>query len=79
MESEYKDKWLEDVIAARRSGEVQHCWGVYGLPPKSEAAAWHAHGARRLKLFIDAEHTQLHYLPAEDARHPGARVGRASS
>ena len=76
MESEYKDKWLKDVIAALRNGEVQQCWGVYGLPAKSEAAAWHAHGARRLKLFIDVEHTQLHYLPAEDARHPGAARGQ---
>lgn len=76
MESKDKDQWLNNVIAALRSGEVQQCWGVYGLPPKSEAAAWHAHGARRLRRFIDAEHTQLHYLPAEDGRHPGAQHQR---
>lgn len=76
MESEYKDAWLNDLTTALHSGQVKQCWGVYGLPPKSKAAAWHAHGDRRLKRFINAEHTELHYLPAEDARHPGAARGQ---
>jgi hypothetical protein len=76
MESEYKDQWLTNLIAALHSGDVKQCWGVYGLPPRSEAAAWHAHGEPRLKHFINTAHTQLHYLPAEDNRHPGAARGQ---
>ena len=48
MESEYIDAWLKDLTTALHCGQVKQCWGVYGLPPKSEAAAWHAHGDRRL-------------------------------
>jgi hypothetical protein len=76
MESEPKDQWLVDLVKALSSGQVKQCWGVYGLPPKTEAAAWHAHADPRLRMFISADHTQLHYLPAEDARHPGAARGQ---
>lgn len=37
--------------------------------------AWSANGDRRLKTLINAPHTQLHYLPSEDARHPSAAPG----
>lgn len=76
MESEFKDPWLMDTTTALRRGQVKQCRGVYGLPPKSEAAAWHAHGERRLRNFIGTDHTELHYLPAEDIRHPGAARGQ---
>ena len=76
MESRDKDEWLTDLIAALERGTVKQCWGVYGLPPRSKAAAWHAHGVRRLTQFINADHTELHYLPAEDDSHPGAARGQ---
>jgi len=75
MPSQAKDEWLADLLVALEKGDVGQCWGVYGLAPKSEAAAWHANGDRRLKILIEAPHTQLHYLPPEDARHPGAAPG----
>lgn len=75
MESEPKDKWLTELKGALSKGEVKQCWGVYGLPPKSQAADWHRHGDRRLRLFVDEPRTRLHYLPPEDDRHPGAARG----
>jgi hypothetical protein len=75
MTSQAKDEWLSDLLTALERNDVSQCWGVYGLAPKSEAAAWHTNGDRRLKTLIDAPHTQLHYLPPEDARHPSAAPG----
>jgi hypothetical protein len=75
MPSAAKDQWLDDVVEALKENQVGECWGVYGLPRKSEAAAWNSKAVPRLSKFIDAECTQLHYLPEEDARHPGAARG----
>jgi hypothetical protein len=75
MESKPKDKWLSELAADLAKGYVKQCWGVYGLAPKSKAADWHAHGDRRLRLFINEPRARLRYLPPEDDRHPGAARG----
>ncbi len=75
LESELKDLWLKDLIAALNENDVDQCWGVYGLPPTTEPEAFYDQAYRRLKLFTNAKNTQLHYLPPADVDHPGAAPG----